>query len=550
MIGVSQGLSSAVAISRGDLNKDGIPDLLLANNGGGNSSALTALLGNGDGTFRPAIDSAPNSSAFGMATGDFNGDGILDAAVAGYTQGTQGVLEIMLGNGDGTFGNSQTISLSNIPNAIAVADLNADGKLDIALTLDKVYFFKGNGDGTVTASGSIAVGGQNQSLGVVTGDFNGDGNADLAVSDAFNVYVLWNTGGSFQFNVTKVASYPSEGGIFAADVNQDHHTDLLTVYYTCLVGGSPACPAWEVLLGGKGQQTLTRGFAIKPNTTYPAFYAQTVADFNGDGFNDVAVLAQTGFALVWLGKADGTFQANPTVYRTGAGASSTAMTSSDLNRDGKIDLAVANGGNEGLSVMLNATRQATSCAASTVSPSVNECQPVNDAYYNSPLHLTAKATDTGHSVTSMQVYINGTLYVTRDTDSLTYQTSLADNSYLVVIKAWDQTGNSFETDRNINIYTGTPGQTCATPANSVNICLPKQNETTSSPVQVFANSDSFVPITSVQVYIDNALLYNDTSSSTYVDTSFSLTSGPHSIVVKAWDNDGNVYSQSRNITVQ
>jgi hypothetical protein len=109
---------------------------------------------------------------------------------------------------------------------------------------------------------------------------------------------------------------------------------------------------------------------------------------------------------------------------------------------------------------------------------------------------------------------------------------------------------SFRTDRNVTIYTGKPGETCATPANSVNISLPKPNQTTSTSVHVFANSDSIVPITSVQVYIDNVLVYNDTSSTTYVDTSLTVTQGSHNIVVKSWDAEGNVYSQSRNITAQ
>jgi hypothetical protein len=67
---------------------------------------------------------------------------------------------------------------------------------------------------------------------------------------------------------------------------------------------------------------------------------------------------------------------------------------------------------------------------------------------------------------------------------------------------------------------------------------------------VFANADSVAQITAVQVYIDGKLIYNDTTGATYVDTAFTVAKGSHSVVVKAWDADGSVFSQSRNITAQ
>jgi hypothetical protein len=69
-------------------------------------------------------------------------------------------------------------------------------------------------------------------------------------------------------------------------------------------------------------------------------------------------------------------------------------------------------------------------------------------------------------------------------------------------------------------------------------------------LHVFANSYSAALITSVQVYIDNALIYNDNSGATYVDMAFTVAKGPHTVVVKAWDAQGNLYSQTRNVTAQ
>jgi hypothetical protein len=262
----------------------------------------------------------------------------------------------------------------------------------------------------------------------------------------------------------------------------------------------------------------------------------------------MVALADNHEMLVWSGNPDGTFQSTPLSYSLGSNGSF-VMVSGDFNRDGKTDFVTSNAGNATISALLNATPPAT-CKAGTVSPSVTECQPVNQTYTNSPLKIVAKSTDTAHAVTSMQVYINNALKYSAGVNSLNYSTTLADGAYSVVTKAWDSSGASFQTNRNVSVYTGTPGQTCATPASSLTVCLPTANETTSTSVQVLANSASSYPITSVQVYIDGTLVYNDTSQSTYVNSTFSVTTGQHSVVVKAWDSSGKVFSQTRTITAE
>jgi len=123
-------------------------------------------------------------------------------------------------------------------------------------------------------------------------------------------------------------------------------------------------------------------------------------------------------------------------------------------------------------------------------------------------------------------------------------------AHFVVTKAWDNSGANFVSNRSITIYSGTPGETCPTSVGTTNICLPTQNETTSTSLQVFANAASTAQISAVQVYIDGKLIYNDTSGATYVDTALTVAAGPHSVVVKAWDANGKDYSQSRSITAR
>ena len=550
MIGVSPMPLGGTLVQRGDFNADSIPDILVAVNGGTSSSAVSVFLGKGDGTFQTSLGSGSGVGAWDMAVGDFNGDGKLDVAVGGYSgPDTQPVIQILLGNGDGTFTTGQKIVVSAIPNSITTGDFNSDGKLDLAIATDKVYFFEGAGNGTFTANASVEVGTQLSLQQVVVGDFNGDGKADVAVNDGFNVYVLFNTG-SFAFTTVQVASYVSAAYIAAVDVNQDHYTDLLTTYYTCVQQSTYACPAWQILLGVKGQQSMKTGYTLPPSTTFYGFRNATAADINGDGFNDIVVNTTTFDMAVWLGKPDGTYQTTPLTYDTGTESANTDIVAVDLNRDGKIDFAIPHVGDGTLMVLLNATPQATSCTAGTVTPSITECLPVTNTYLNSPLKVTAKTTDTAHTVTTMQVYLNNALATSQAGNSLNYSATEPDGNYFVVTKAWDSSGVSFRTDRNINIYTGTPGETCATNANAINVCSPTQNQTTTKSLHVFANSASTYPITAVQIYVDGTLVYNDTSQSTYVDTTLSVAAGSHSVVVKAFDSHGTVFSQSRTITAQ
>jgi hypothetical protein len=549
MVGFASATSDGVQMARGDVTNDGIPDVIMANNGGyqGSAAAVTVFLGKGDGTFEAPMNSGLGSSAFDMTVGDFNGDGLLDVAIGGYVSGSQGILEILLGNGDGTFRAGQTIDLPSIPWSITTGDFNGDGKLDIALAIDKVYFYQGVGDGTFASNSSVKIANQSFLYQARVGDFNGDGKPDVAVTDGARVYVLWNTG-PFTFATTEVASYVGVAGFTAVDVNQDHYTDLLTSYYTCTQGGAPACPAWQVLLGVKGQRALKTGYSLPPSTTYSYFGTPVAADINGDGFNDVVGLTSSFKLAVWLGNPDGSFQTTPLLFSAGQHTSATGLIASDFNRDGKIDFALPDADKFGISILLNATPQVTTCTAGAVSPSITECAPVDYTYLNSPLHVTARTTDNNHTVTTMQAYLNNALATSQSANFLNYSTTLSDGDYLVVTKAWDSTGANFRTDRHVQIYTGTPGETCATAANAINVCSPTQNQSTTTSVHVFANSQSSFPTTAVQVYIDGTLVYNDTSGSTYVDTSFTVATGAHSIVAKAWDSQGTIVSESRTIT--
>jgi hypothetical protein len=170
------------------------------------SSAISVLLGNGDGTFQPAQNIDVNFPLFGLNSapltlrvGDFNGDGKPDLLINQFVGQDAGVtvLTLLSGNGDGTFQAPITHDTGgNSLFALAVGDFNGDGKLGFAAadSLAGALVFSGNGDGTFAAPVGVPSGGFNP-FGLATADFQGDGLADLVVANTFSntVGVLINT---------------------------------------------------------------------------------------------------------------------------------------------------------------------------------------------------------------------------------------------------------------------------------------------------------------------------------------------------------------------
>ena len=125
--------ANPTAVAVGDFNGDGKPDVVVANNAAINSNgSFSALLNNGDGTFTQVQTSVTNTFVLAVAVADFNGDGKLD--VAFFSQTTFGVA---LGNGDGTFSPATTYPLKSggYPISIAVGDFNGDKSPDVAIAM-------------------------------------------------------------------------------------------------------------------------------------------------------------------------------------------------------------------------------------------------------------------------------------------------------------------------------------------------------------------------------------------------------------------------------
>src|SRR5437016_189035 len=141
-----------------DSNANGNLDIgLIARGSNGFAIGIDSLLGNGDGSFSKVKAYHGPGSPSSLATGDFNNDGKLDLAISfDKTSNSTGIVAILLGNGDGTFGNVHSVNTALTADTIVTGDFNGDGKLDVAITTGlyaapnaDIELLLGNGDGSL-----------------------------------------------------------------------------------------------------------------------------------------------------------------------------------------------------------------------------------------------------------------------------------------------------------------------------------------------------------------------------------------------------------------
>ncbi|BCM88663.1 hypothetical protein IAD21_00504 [Abditibacteriota bacterium] len=219
--------SSPQSVVTGDFDGDGKTDLATANQ---DSNSVSVLLGVGDGTFATKVDYDTGSLPYSVVTGDFNGDGKTDLAVANYDSST---VSVLLGSGTGTFATKVDYDTGSGPYNVVVGDFNGDGKTDLAtanFNVDTVSVLSNNGDGTFGTHVDYDAGSLPQSVGV--GDFDGDGKADLVTANqgGSNVSVLLGSGtGTFATPVNyDVGAEPGSGpaSVVVGDFNGDGQADI------------------------------------------------------------------------------------------------------------------------------------------------------------------------------------------------------------------------------------------------------------------------------------------------------------------------------------
>jgi parallel beta-helix repeat protein len=312
-----------------DFNGDGKADLAVTNEA---SNSVSVFLNNGNGTFAAKADyGTGNSSApRGITSADFNGDGYLDIAVARSGTGNIGVF---INNGNGTFATQVSTTVGTTPTGITAADFNGDGKPDLAVTnngLTTASVLLNSGTGTfpsvsstlTTATGPFAI---------TSADFSGDGKPDLAVTNngSTSMSVFINSGtGTFAAKVDSTTGGNPQG-ITSGDFNKDGKPDLA-------VSSVSASNVSIFLNSGSG---IFPGTASSTATAGTSATGVITADFNGDGYPDLATANLVATISVIPNNGNGTFGTKVDYATTNT---SKELTSGDFNSDGFPDIAATN----------------------------------------------------------------------------------------------------------------------------------------------------------------------------------------------------------------
>jgi len=352
------GGSISLRVVTGDFNGDGRLDAVTANIASGD---VSVFLNSGSGTFGAATRYAvapANTQVQGLTLADVNADGRLDIVTA--NNGTNTV-SVLLGQAGGTFGaySSYPTGTNTEPRNAAVGDVNGDGRLDIVTGNSgtaTASVLLGQAGGGFGAPALYATAGRN--FDVALGDVNADGRLDI-VTPSFStnsVSVLPGQGGGTfgAFTSYNTGTNAQSVGVRLGDVNTDGRLDLVISNQNSTV---------SVLLGQAGG-------TLAPVATYStgvitSAYAVSIGDVNNDGRPDLVVGNLTSSPIgVLLGQASGF---GPITTFTG-GNGPQGITLADVNEDGKPDILTANRNDNTLGVLLNTT-VFTAPTLTSISPS-------------------------------------------------------------------------------------------------------------------------------------------------------------------------------------
>jgi hypothetical protein len=373
------GAANTAGLAVADLNGDGIPDLVLASecqapipNGDCNyvSGAVRVFLGRADGTFeeKSGYDSG-GDAAISVAIGDVNGDGIPDIVVISLCESGSncesgdGTVGVLLGNGDGTFQPAVVYSSGGYDaRSVAIADLNGDGYLDLVVANEcasgpgsctgEVSILLGNGNGTFQTPARYSSGGGG-TFSVAIGDLRGNGTLDIVAVNQDGVGVLLGNGdGTVQSPVVYSSGGYDSVSLGIGDFNGDGKLDLVVANYCLTLADcqNENNGAVGVLLGN-GDGTFQPPVSYDSGGWAAHGISVTIGDVNGDGIQDLVVAnscdngkisrgCKVGIVGVLVGNGDGTFESAAPLSSGASRAQAVAVV--DVNGDGRPDVITAN----------------------------------------------------------------------------------------------------------------------------------------------------------------------------------------------------------------
>jgi len=318
-----------------DYNNDAKPDLAVTNQV---SNDVSILLGNGTGGFLPQTSVTVGSGPYSVVAGKFNADNNFDLAV---TNSGSNNVSILLGNGNGTFSAPTNFMVGPSPLSVAIGDFNNDAKQDLAVAnfggffAGTVSILLGNGSGGFGFPLTVQT--RSQPAYVAVGNFNGDGNQDLAVANfgANSVSVFLGAGnGTFVLRQNLIAGI-GPVALALADLDGNGVTDLTVASYN----SDSVSSYFGDGTGGFGT-SFSQYSGLNP-------ISLTTASLS-DGGNPTVVAALSGANRIKLSS----------VVDYGVGSNPSAVRAGDFNADGKVDFVTTNAGSNDVSILLNICRVA------------------------------------------------------------------------------------------------------------------------------------------------------------------------------------------------
>jgi hypothetical protein len=572
-----------------DLNNDGISDLVQDTVQGANG--FTVSIANGDGTFKaPVFYSVTGNPSAGetsnpIASGDFNGDGKVDLVVLIPTTNQ---LALYLGKGDGTFQAAKYVTVA-LPfgqvfstSPIVAADYNQDGKLDLVAVTEHDYEYpsvivlEGDGSGGFSNPHTIFSGGQTTDIyNLVTGDFDGDGKPDVALTAATGcmdgsfcgttIHALYGNG-DFGFDDTTV--YSVSTGLFtigSGDLNGDGKTDLF--------GLNHAETEQLGVFYGNSDRTFNSFFVNLPNPSFGGYTnipgeltpELAMADFNGDSRMDLVANDLTFSSsnnpeakLVFFlaGDSAGEFTQQTVTLPTYVDTSNpiVALESGYLKPDVVINqsnnMYVGNSAPSYITVLENQAAGNSSpgdtwspCNYPSTGQGFNFCSASDSTASNQVFNVAANSHG---QLRKLELWVDGNKIAEQ------YNT-WGHNAFMDFSSnfgAGSHTGTFFAVNIDntlqridFSFMVDAAGSCSAPSSDGVNVCNPVNDSTVASPVQVQAAAKIAGTLDRMEIWVDGVKKYTETSATSF-NTSLSLSSGDHEFDIYAVNTAGTKYEKT------
>ena len=351
----------ATGIVAADFNRDGKPGVAIVNTpacAAPCNGSVTVFAGTGGEWFNAGKRYAIGMHGSAIAAGDLNGDGIPDLVVTNATVGDDADVSVLLGVKGGGFAAARNDKLGSLSNDVFLVDVNKDGKLDL---VEDGGVALGKGDGTFGPlkpfPDGLAFGKPYPtvfSMHLAVGDLNGDGIPDLVASFippgmspfATEVWVLIGNGkGAFTATQLYDANQLVQEvvGVGIGNLRKGGHPDIVLANVSVNPSGGDNANA--VIFAGDGAGTFQESAITTANTDATINGAVAIADFNHDGFDDIGIVSGDQFTVA-LGRGDGTFAALSMTFPITSGTQTNpagSLAVADFNNDGWPDVLFTSG---------------------------------------------------------------------------------------------------------------------------------------------------------------------------------------------------------------